>query len=145
MPGENVEVMDFLYLIGRILFVALFLVSAVAHLTDKGNMAGYAESRGVRPGRPMVLLSGLQLLAGGLLVLLGIWTDVGAILLGLFTLLAATLMHGFWRDQEPMARMTEMVQFQKDMALCGASLILLYLAWTVEDLPLTITGPLFNP
>ena len=44
-----------------------------------------------------------------------------------------------------MARMNEMVQFQKDMALTGASLILLYLAWTVEDLPFTITGPLFNP
>ena len=29
--------------------------------------------------------------------------------------------------------MNEMVQFQKDMALTGASLILLYLAWTVED------------
>ena len=79
--------MDVLYLIGRIIFAALFLGSSVAHLTDKGGMAGYAESRGVRPGRPMVLLSGLQILAGGLLVLLGIWTDVGAILLAVFTFL----------------------------------------------------------
>ena len=99
----------------------------------------------VRPARPLVLLTGLQILAGGLLVLLGIWTDVGAILLALFTLSAAVLIHSFWRDKEPMARMNEMVQFQKDMALTGASLILLYLAWTVEDLPFTITGPLFNP
>ena len=76
--------------------------------------------------------SGLQILAGGLLVLLGIWTDVGAILLA-----AVHVVGGgahFWRDKEPMARMNEMVQFQKDMALTGASLILLYLAWTVEDL-----------
>jgi putative oxidoreductase len=136
--------MDILYLIGRILFVAVFLGSSVFHLTDKGTMAGYAESRGVRPGRPMVLLSGLQILAGGLLVLLGIWTDVGAILLALFTLLTSVLIHNFWREHEQMARMNETVQFQKDMALCGAALILLYLAWTVEDLPFTITGPLFN-
>jgi putative oxidoreductase len=136
--------MDVLYLIGRILFVAVFLGSSVAHLTDKGNMAGYAESRGVRPGRPMVLVSGLQILAGGLLVLLGIWTDVGAILLALFTLSTSVLMHNFWREKEPMNRMQEMIQFQKDLALCGASLILLFLAWTVDDLPFTITGPLFN-
>jgi putative oxidoreductase len=141
---ESGEVMDFLYLIGRIVFVALFLGSSIAHLTDKGGMAGYAESRGVRPARPLVLLTGLQILAGGLLVLLGIWTDVGAILLALFTLSTAVLMHSFWRDKEPMARMNEMVQFQKDMALTGASLILLYLAWTVDDLPFTITGPLFD-
>jgi putative oxidoreductase len=136
--------MDILYLIGRILFVAVFLGSSVFHLTDKGTMAGYAESRGVRPGRPMVLLSGLQILAGGLLVLLGIWTDVGAILLALFTLLTSVLIHNFWREREQMARFNEIVQFQKDMALCGAALILLYLAWTVEDLPFTVTGPLFN-
>jgi len=101
--------MDVLYLIGRIIFAALFLGSSVAHLTDKGGMAGYAESRGVRPARPAVLI------------------------------------HSFWRDKEPMARMNEMVQFQKDMALTGASLILLYLAWTADDLPFTITGALFNP
>jgi putative oxidoreductase len=136
--------MDVLYLIGRIIFAALFLGSSVAHLTDKGGMAGYAESRGVRPGRPMVLVSGLQILAGGLLVLLGIWTDVGAILLALFTLLTSVLIHSFWREKEPMNRMQEMIQFQKDMALCGASLILLFLAWTVDDLPFTITGPLFD-
>ena len=30
--------MDVLYLIGRIIFAALFLGSSVAHLTDKGGM-----------------------------------------------------------------------------------------------------------
>ncbi|RIQ14426.1 DoxX family protein [Jiangella rhizosphaerae] len=109
--------MDVVFLIGRILFVALFLSSAAGHLTDKGAMAGYAESRGVRPGRPMVLLSGLQILVGALSVLLGVWMDVGAILLGLFTLLTAVLMHAFWREKEPMTRQQEMVQFTKDIAL----------------------------
>lgn len=137
--------MDVLFLIGRILFSGIFLSSAVAHLTKTDAMAGYAESRGVRPGRPMVLISGVQILVGAVLVLLGIWIDLGAILLALFTLAAAVLMHGFWRDQEPMARQTEMVQFLKDLALCGGALILLYLAWEFgDDLGLTITDPLFD-
>ncbi|MGH8827274.1 MAG: DoxX family protein [Jiangellaceae bacterium] len=138
--------MDVIFLIGRILFGVLFLGSSYSHLTDKGPMAEYTESRGLRPGRPLVLLTGLQILVGSVLVLLGIWIDVGAILLALFTLSTAVLMHSFWRESETMPRYMEMVQFMKDLALCGAALILLYLAWTVDDqLPLTITDTLFNP
>ena len=137
--------MDVLFHVGRILFSAIFFSSAVAHLTDKGAMAGYAESRGVRPGRPMVLLSGLQILVGAVLVLFGIWIDLGAILLALFLLATAVLMHGFWGEKDPMARQTEIVQFSKDIALCGGALILLYLAWEFgDDLGLTITDPLFD-
>ncbi|TDD71711.1 DoxX family membrane protein [Jiangella aurantiaca] len=137
--------MDVVFLIGRILFVALFLASATAHLTDKGAMAGYAESRGVRPARPAVLVTGAQMLLGGLSVLLGVWMDVGAILLGLFTLLTAVLMHGFWKEKEPMSRQQEQTQFFKDTALTGASLMLLFLVWELGDAtPLTITDPLFD-
>lgn len=137
--------MDVVFLIGRILFVALFLASATAHLTDKGAMAGYAESRGVRPGRPMVLVSGAQILLGGLSVLLGVWMDVGAILLALFTLFAAVLMHGFWKEKEPTSRQQEQTQFMKDLALTGASLILLFLVWELGDAtPFTVTDPLFE-
>ena len=137
--------MDVLFLIGRILFVALFLGSSVAHLTDRGNMAGYAESRGVRPGQPAVWVSGAQILLGGLSVLLGVWMDVGAILLALFTLSAALLMHRFWPEKDPTTRQQEMTQFMKDIALTGASLILLFLVWELGDAtPLTITDPLFD-
>ncbi|MGH8824936.1 MAG: DoxX family protein, partial [Jiangellaceae bacterium] len=142
LPGG---VMDVLFLIGRILFSLIFLSSAFAHLTQTDAMAGYAESRGVRPGRPAVLVSGLMILVGSVLVLFGIWTDLGAILIALFLLSAAFLMHRFWPEKEPMARQMEMTQFMKDIALCGGALILLFLAWELEDdLPLTITGPLFG-
>ena len=137
--------MDVLFVIGRILFALVFLGSAVAHLTDKGEMAGYAESRGVKPGRPAVLVSGVVILVGAVLVVLGLWIDVGAILLGLFTLSTAVLMHNFWTEKKSQARQTEMIQFMKDLALTGAAVILLYLAWSLDGGGgLTITGPLFN-
>lgn len=137
--------MDVVFLIGRILFVILFLGSSVSHLTDKGAMAGYSESRGVRPGRPLVLVTGVQMLLGALSVLFGVWMDVGAILLGLFTLSAAVLMHNFWAEKEPGDRQNEMIQFMKDLALTGAALMLLYLVWQLEgDAGLTVTDPLFD-
>lgn len=138
--------MDVLFLIGRILFAALFLSSAVGHLTKTEYMAGYAESRGVRPARPAVLVTGVQLAIGGLLVLLGIWIDLGLILLALFLLGAAFLMHAFWKESDEGGRANEQVQFLKDLALAGAAIMLLAAVWVMGDeLGLMITDPLFSP
>lgn len=137
--------MSVLVLIGRILFSALFLGSAFGHLRYSEMMAGYTASKGVPAARPAVLGSGVLLLAGGLSVLLGIWADLGALLLVVFLVPTALLMHAFWRESEAQARQLEMVQFQKDLALAGASLMLLALiAHTGDALGLTITGPLFH-
>lgn len=137
--------MEIIFLIGRILFGLLFVASGFAHLTDKGQMAGYAESRGVKPGRPAVLVSGLMIVVGGVLVVLGVWIDLGAIMIGLFLLPTAVLMHGFWGETDAQAKQMEQVMFMKDIALLGGALILLYLAWEFgNDAGLTITDPLFN-
>lgn len=137
--------MDVLVLIGRILFAALFLASAAGHLTRTKMMAGYAASRGVPAAAPATVGSGLLILAGGLSVLLGIWADLGALLLVLFLVPTAVLMHAFWKESDAQARQMEMIQFQKDIALAGAALMLLALiAQAGTDLGLTITGPLFD-
>lgn len=137
--------MDVLFLIGRILFAALFLSSAAAHLTRTKAMAGYAASRGVPAAVPATIGAGLLILAGGLSVLLGVWADLGALLLTAFLVPTAVLMHGFWQETDPQARQMELVHFQKDLALAGASLMLLALiAYAGTDLGLTLTGPLFE-
>ena len=101
---EKVAV-DLVALIGRILFSLLFLGSAFGgHFGATDATAGYAESRGLKGARMLVLLTGAQLAAGGLMVLLGIWVDLGALLIAAFTLAAALLIHHFWTDQEPMTR-----------------------------------------
>lgn len=136
--------MDVVALIGRILFALLFIGSAFGHLTQTDAMAGYAGSRGVPMPKVSVLVSGVLILVGGLLVLLGIWIDLGALLLVVFLVPTAVLMHPFWKETDPMAKQTEMVSFNKDIALAGASLIIfaLYSGYGA-DLGITITGPLF--
>ncbi|MFP3990123.1 DoxX family protein [Streptomyces sp. E11-3] len=137
--------MDVLVLIGRILFGALFLASGVAHLTQTKAMAGYAASRGVRAPVPATIGSGLLILVGGLSVLLGIWADLGALLLVVFLIPTAVLMHAFWTESDAQARQLEMISFQKDLALAGAALMLLALiAHAGADLGLMIAGPLFD-
>lgn len=137
--------MDVLVLIGRILFSFLFLNSAVGHLTQTQGMAGYAKSKGVPSAQALVIVTGLMLAAGGLMVLLGIWADLGALILAAFLIPTAIIMHGFWKESDAQAKMMEMTQFNKDLALGGASLMLLALFSAIgPELGLTITGPLFD-
>jgi putative oxidoreductase len=132
-------------LLGRILFGLLFVGSAFGHMTQTDAMAGYAQSRGLPAARPAVLVSGLIILAGGVMVILGVWGDLGALLLVAFLLSTALLIHNFWRDTDPQTRQVEMVQFMKDLALAGAGLLVFVLfAYAGEELGATITGPLFR-
>lgn len=137
--------MDVVALIGRILFALLFLSSAFGHLTQSQALAGYAASKGVPAARVATLASGVVMLVGGLMVLLGIWADLGALLLVLFLLPTAVLMHGFWKETDGQAKQQELIQFQKDVALAGAALLAFALVVKLgDDLGLTITGPLFK-
>jgi len=133
--------MDVVLLIGRVLFGALFVASAIGHLTQTQALAGYAASRGVPMARPLTVLTGAQILLGGASVVLGVWGDLGSLLLVVFLAGTASLMHAFWRETEPMDRQMEMVQFNKDLALAGAALGFF---WVFSQEPgLTLTGPLF--
>jgi putative oxidoreductase len=136
--------MDVVALIGRILFVALFLGSAFAHLTQTAAMAGYATAKGVPQPKLAVLGSGVLMLVGALMVLLGVWIDLGALLLVVFLVPTALLMHQFWKETDPQLKQVEMIQFQKDLALAGGALLILALYGGFgDDLGITITGPLF--
>lgn len=137
--------MDVLVLIGRVLFSALFLVSALAHFQKTEAMAAYAKSRGVPGAKVAVLLGGVLLVLGALSSLLGVWPDLGALLLVAFLVPTAVLMHGFWKESDAQAKQMEQVQFFKDLALAGASVMLFALfAYIGDDLGLVIVGPLID-
>ena len=135
--------MDIVVLIGRIAFGLLFVGSAVGHLTQTEGMAQFADARGVPSSRVIVQLSGLWILVGGLMVILGVWADLGALLLVVFLLLTALVMHPFRRVTGEEQQM-EQVQFLKDLGLAGAALMLFGFFAASPDLGFTITGPLFE-
>lgn len=136
--------MDVLVLIGRVFFGMLFVGSAVAHLTKTNDMASYAESRGVPMAKVAVASSGVLILVGGLMMVLGVWADLGALLLVVFLVPTAVLMHAFWKESDEQTKYIEQVQFMKDMAMAGAALMLFAFFANTSDLGLTITGPLFS-
>jgi len=85
------------------------------------------------------------ILLGGLSVLLGLWADLGALLIIVFLVPTALIMHRFWAERDPMMRQNDQVQFMKNTALAGAALVMFaFFAYAGHDLGLTLTGPLFD-
>jgi putative oxidoreductase len=134
---------DWVLLIGRIVFVAVFVISGVSlHLLKWRQGVAYASQYGV----PAVLvpLSGLVAVGGGVLLALGLWPDLGALLIAVFAFPVALWMHAFWKVTDPMMRMNDQAHFMKDLGLGGAALALFaFFQQFGDEVGLTLTGPLF--
>lgn len=117
--------MTSLFLLGRILLGGYFLHSGYAHFKNLSKMAGYAKSMGVPAPKLAVGGTGVLLLAGGLSILTGAYTNVGIGCLVLFFLGVTTKMHAFWKIQDPQQMWMQKMLFLRNVALLGAVLMLL--------------------
>lgn len=133
--------MDIIVLIARILFAAIFIASGIGHLTQSDAMAGYAKSVGVPMAKLSVIVSGVLMVVGSLSIILGVWGDLGAVMILVAVAPIAFLMHKYW-TAEGEARMNEQIQFNKTLSLAGGALALFALFVLVPELGLTVTGPL---
>jgi putative oxidoreductase len=133
--------MDIVELIGRLVFAGLFLFYAVQHATQFQGYAAFAGSRGTPFPRLSVALTGVMLAGGGSLVALGLWADLGALILVVFLVPVAFVIHPFWRF-EGQERAGEQGVFLKDLALGGAALALMALSH--DGLAHALSGPLFS-
>ncbi len=117
--------MDVVLLIGRVLFVSVFIMSgATVHLLKWRDGVAYARMKNVPAPELLVPASGVMAVVGGVLVALGLWADLGALLLAAFVFPVAVMMHAFWKLDDPMERLQDQVHFMKDVALGGAALAL---------------------
>jgi len=109
---------------GRVLFALIFINSGISHFTKNEAMTGYAKYKKVPMARAAVYLSGLMILLGGIYIVLGFYADLGALLIALFLIPTAFLMHAFWKETDPTAKQNETIGFFKDLSLAGAALII---------------------
>jgi putative oxidoreductase len=136
---------DVVFLIGRILFVIPFVMSMQIHLVKREQGVQYARMYNVPLAELGVPLTGVMALLGGLSVLLGIWGDLGALLIAAFLALITPFMHAFWREQDAMQKGNQMAHFTKNVALLGGALVLFYVWNQLQGAAgLSITDPLFD-
>ena len=138
--------MDWVFLAGRILFAIMFFNSGlVGHILGRKGMAAYARQNRVPLPELSVVASGAMILVGSVLVALGAWGDLGALLIAAFLVVITPVMHAFWRESEPMGKQLQQVNFLKNVSLLGAALVLFFVWNQLQGAAgLSLTGPLFG-
>ena len=106
------------------LFALLFISSGISHFTKASAMTGYAQYKKVPMAKFSVYLSGLMILVGGVYIVLGFYADLGALLIAIFLIPTACIMHGCWKETDATVKQTETISFFKDLSLAGAAMII---------------------
>jgi uncharacterized membrane protein YphA (DoxX/SURF4 family) len=119
--------MNAVLVIGRVLFVALFIVSGIGHFKSLEAMTGYAKYKKLPAAKLGVIASGLFFLLGGIYIVLGVWVDLGALMIAVTMVLVAIIFHQFWKETDANTKMQETMNFYKALSLAGAALIILAL------------------
>ena len=128
--------LDFAFVLGRILYGGFFVLGGLNHFQHLNMMSGFVASKGLPAPKLLVALSGLLIIVGGLSVILGYHVWVGLPCIMLFLVPVTLLMHNYWTETDMMQRIDQRVNFQKNVALLGAALMMLMLA---KPWPLSLT------
>lgn len=116
-----------LYTIGKIIFGLYFIYNGYGHLKNLAGTAAYASSKNVPMPKVAVSVTGLLLLFGGVSILTGYFLELGLLALVVFLVPTTFMMHNFWKEADPMAKMNAKIGFTKNMALVGAILMIMSL------------------
>jgi len=129
--------------VGRVLFVGLFMSTAVNHIRSRDRYVAIAKGRIPIPyvaGWP----AGVWLLLADTSLVLGVWPDIGTLMLAAFLVPITILFHPFWAISDPAQRRTQEMNFYRNVSLVGAALALFALFSVVGPGRFAITGSLLN-
>jgi putative oxidoreductase len=114
-----------LFLIARILYGGFFLYHGINHFSKLASYSQYAASKRVPAPSAAVIGTGVLLAVGALSVILGVYPEIGLLLIALFLVLVTPMMHRFWIERDPQWRLVEMTNFLKNVGLLGATLMMI--------------------
>ncbi|UCI06667.1 DoxX family protein [Mesorhizobium sp. B1-1-8] len=114
--AAKLHIRDVTLLAGRLLLSLIFVHEALVLATHFEGARKAMAALGV--GTPLLLATIALQLGAGLSVALGILTRLGAVALGLFCLMTASLFHTNFASQN------ELLHFEKDLAIAGGMFIL---------------------
>lgn len=114
---------DLALLAGRICLAALFLPSGIGKIGNFAGFTGFLAGKGL-PAAPV--LAGLTVaveIIGPVLLILGLFPRITAIVLGGFTLVATLVSHQFWTFPDAAAQSAQQIQFLKNVGIMGAMML----------------------
>jgi len=112
-----------LLLLGRLALGTIFVQSGFGKLINPGGFTASLEAMGL-PMASILAVAGAGVeFFGGLAIVLGLFTPMAALLVGGFVLIATFLAHRYW-DMPPNQQGMQQIQFMKNMAIFGGLLTL---------------------
>ena len=112
---------DVIALVGRILIAYLFIPAGFGKLMGFAGTVGYVASSGLPLPQVGAAIAILVELGVGIAFLLGYKTRIAAIVLAVFTVLAAVFFHKYWSAPDAM-KMMQQINFNKNIAIAGGLL-----------------------
>lgn len=119
--GTTTGLQDLLLLLARVLIGILFVQSGLGKLTNLSGFATSLEGMGVPMPMALGAVGAVVEFLGGVAIVLGAWTWLGALALAGFTVAATLLAHRFWDVPAEQQRMQN-IQFMKNVAIIGGLL-----------------------
>lgn len=101
------------------------MFSGLMHFVRTKDMAGWVASKKLPAASAGVYISGVVLILGGLGIMTQMYLPYAYGGLIAFLVIAAVTLHNFWADTDPQQHAANMIQFQKNIALAAALLMLL--------------------
>lgn len=132
-------------LIGRIVFAIQFLSGAMTHFRMPEQMVGYA--RAMKAPAPALggIPAAIWLLAASISLILGIWPDLGALMVALWGIPTAFYIHGWWRYDDPQQQQTQQIIFFRNVAFVGAGIALFgFFVAVGDDVPFVLVPALLS-
>lgn len=112
-----------LNLIGRLLIVALFLPAGLGKIAGFEGTLGYFASLGI-PAPIFALVATIVIeVLGSIALIVGFQTRIVAVIMAIFTLIAAATGHAFWAAPADAAFIAQLLFF-KNIAVMGGLLVL---------------------
>ena len=112
---------DVIALVGRILIAYLFIPAGISKLMGFAGTVGYITSAGLPLPQVAAAVAIIVELGFGIALLLGFKTRISAIVLAVFTVMAAVLFHKYWSAPDAM-KMMQQINFNKNIAIAGGLL-----------------------
>ena len=110
-------------LLARLLIAPIFLFNGFLKLTATSTIAGYMDAQGIPSAYALAIISGLAEVVGGLAILFGFLTRIGALGLMIYLIPVTFIFHSFWTMEGTEAQL-QMGNFLKNLAVMGGLALL---------------------
>lgn len=111
-------------LIGRLLLAYIFLLSGFGKIGGFAGTAAYMASKGLPLAEVLLAATIIIEVVGGLMIVFGWKARWAALAIFLWLIPTTLVFHGYWAV-EPEQMRTQMIQFNKNLAIMGGMLYIM--------------------